>query len=255
MPSRPKTHEQRLREQRKTAYSPQYLPEHDHRQNASARGYGWQWQKFRKWYAALHPAICVACGASLESARMHLDHIIPMSQGGQQFDESNLQWLCDRCHRIKSNREDRRGVGAPPAMRRFVIAGPPGSGKSTYVSNQRQPGDVLWCYDTIMQAMTGLSRHDRPEELVGMMQAMRGGLVDWWARQPIDRGLWIIVTDVEPGTQIASSIGGRLIVMQTEKEECIRRLRADNRSSERLERMVMEWEPPQPQTQGGTQKS
>lgn len=34
-----------------------------------------------------------------------VDHITPINQGGEPFDESNLQSLCHRCHNKKSGRE------------------------------------------------------------------------------------------------------------------------------------------------------
>lgn len=35
------------------------------------------------------------------------DHITPVRQGGQFWDESNLQPLCDSCHNSKSGKESR----------------------------------------------------------------------------------------------------------------------------------------------------
>lgn len=46
---------------------------------------------------------CVECGATKEDTSLHVDHIIPVSQGG--FDElNNLQTLCEACNLAKSNR-------------------------------------------------------------------------------------------------------------------------------------------------------
>lgn len=36
-----------------------------------------------------------------------VDHIIPMSQGGQPLDRNNLQGLCASCHGKKSNIESK----------------------------------------------------------------------------------------------------------------------------------------------------
>ena len=47
---------------------------------------------------------CVICGASAnEGARLHVDHIIPISKGGKS-DISNLRTLCERCNLGKSNK-------------------------------------------------------------------------------------------------------------------------------------------------------
>lgn len=41
---------------------------------------------------------------------MHIDHIIPLSQGGAKYDEDNLAWRCKTCHDAKTRREQ-RGMG------------------------------------------------------------------------------------------------------------------------------------------------
>lgn len=46
---------------------------------------------------------CVECGATKESVTLHVDHIIPVAQGGTD-ELSNLQTLCEACNLSKSNR-------------------------------------------------------------------------------------------------------------------------------------------------------
>jgi len=60
-----------------------------------------QWKKFRAWYELRYPKICALCG----KPGYYLDHIVPISQGGARLDESNVQWLCPRCHVGKTNKE------------------------------------------------------------------------------------------------------------------------------------------------------
>lgn len=43
---------------------------------------------------------------SFTSGAFHVDHIVPVSQGGHPFDEANLQTLCAECHREKSAEEN-----------------------------------------------------------------------------------------------------------------------------------------------------
>ncbi len=79
------------------------------RRKTAERGYGSTWRKLRKLIAAERAAICARCGRADISARMHLDHIRPMSQGGSN-DPDNLQWLCASCHSRKTISEDRGPV-------------------------------------------------------------------------------------------------------------------------------------------------
>ena len=46
---------------------------------------------------------CLACGATPKGAKLHVDHIVPWSQGGRT-ELDNLQTLCARCNLGKGNR-------------------------------------------------------------------------------------------------------------------------------------------------------
>ena len=46
---------------------------------------------------------CVECGATNKDTRLHVDHIIPVAQGGTD-ELDNLQTLCEACNLSKSNR-------------------------------------------------------------------------------------------------------------------------------------------------------
>ena len=54
---------------------------------------------------------CVICGASAkQGARLHIDHIIPISKGGKSVPE-NLRTLCERCNIGKSNKIEKLKAG------------------------------------------------------------------------------------------------------------------------------------------------
>jgi len=68
------------------------------------------WRKYRKIYLESHP-VCVMCEAEgIVTPANVVDHIVPIRQGGDKFDEKNLQALCRRHHDVKSGR-DRHGNG------------------------------------------------------------------------------------------------------------------------------------------------
>ena len=48
---------------------------------------------------------CLLCGATAQEERLEVDHITPRSKGGGNG-ANNLQSLCGRCNRGKSNRDD-----------------------------------------------------------------------------------------------------------------------------------------------------
>jgi len=63
------------------------------------------WRRLRKWYIIRNP-LCVECKKKgiLKQANV-VDHIKPISQGGEKLNVNNLQGLCTSCHNRKSGRE------------------------------------------------------------------------------------------------------------------------------------------------------
>ena len=71
-------------------------------------------QEARRRIFLAHSYRCAGCKRVTAAYRLHLDHIVPIDDGGSDA-ESNLQPLCtgpDSCHEKKTNRERaRRGDG------------------------------------------------------------------------------------------------------------------------------------------------
>ena len=61
-----------------------------------------KWRKFRLNVIRRRGGECAKCGATPEGKELHLDHIVPLVQGGERWDTSNIQILCRRCHGIKT---------------------------------------------------------------------------------------------------------------------------------------------------------
>ncbi|TXG88253.1 HNH endonuclease [Rhodococcus rhodnii] len=59
---------------------------------------------------------CRRCGfqgsATAKPADVEADHVIPIAEGGAEFDLANGQTLCRRCHRAKTEAEAARGRAA-----------------------------------------------------------------------------------------------------------------------------------------------
>jgi 5-methylcytosine-specific restriction endonuclease McrA len=45
--------------------------------------------------------ICPTCGSKIRD--LSIDHIVPITKGGLEFDRENLQWMCLSCNIRKSN--------------------------------------------------------------------------------------------------------------------------------------------------------
>jgi 5-methylcytosine-specific restriction protein A len=82
------------------------------RPSAAARGYGTDWAKLRAEQPRT-PCRGDGCGKPWKSG-FHLDHKLARAKGGTDH-PSNLQWMCHRCHSIKTATQDnpynQRGPG------------------------------------------------------------------------------------------------------------------------------------------------
>ena len=76
--------------------------EHGNRESRHKRGYGRQHVKLRAQLLAKEP-LCRHCKAKGKiTAAAIADHIVSLAQGGAAHDLTNLQPLCDPCHRRKT---------------------------------------------------------------------------------------------------------------------------------------------------------
>jgi len=99
MPMRPKSHKQ-----------PKTVKLHDPRPNAGRRGYDRKWQKARAAYLAENP-LCEQCLKEEKVTPTYdVDHIIPLSMGGERLDPENFQSLCRTHHNRKTHGRGKGGA-------------------------------------------------------------------------------------------------------------------------------------------------
>lgn len=168
------------------------------------------------------------CQGRLESGKicystknLQADHIIPRAQGGKD-DRSNLQTLCSDCHIEKTNREN--GLFG---QRGDIIAvcGPPGSGKSHYIAQHWQRGDLLIDLDRLIPAITLDTYTNEPKHVLKMAWALRDAAIKYASRSSSYARLWI--TETAPSKlrrdQLRSSLNARVLLMRCPKAICIQR--------------------------------
>jgi len=108
-----------------------------------------------------------------------------------------------------------------------VVYGSPGSGKTTWVEEQKQGGDLVWDFDVVMTALTRLPRSEKPEECIQLVLAMKDALVREMADHSIERAAWIIVTHEDEARRIAERLGGKAIEVSV--AEAVRQERLNER--------------------------
>ena len=85
------------------------------------------------------------------------DHIVPYVFGGPTI-PANLRRACRKCNGL---RRERILSGWPSVI--HAVIGPPCGGKSTWVMEHRQEGDVVVDMDMLAGALTGGDGHDAPD--------------------------------------------------------------------------------------------
>ena len=109
-----------------------------------------------------------------------------------------------------------------------VIIGPPCSGKSTYVAENRAPDEVVIDLDLLAQALGSEIEHGSDGDIRSAAIAARHGAID----RVIEESLSAWVTHCNPSDeQIAAyeDAGAELIYMDTDLETCLARAEADGR--------------------------
>ncbi|AQQ67478.1 HNH endonuclease [Microbulbifer agarilyticus] len=93
-----------------------YLMQGKYRGSAHQRGYGARWKRIRDRVMLRDRHLCQPCERENRiTPAKAVDHIIPKFEGGTDAD-SNLEAICDPCHRKKTQQESIRarkgGVGS-----------------------------------------------------------------------------------------------------------------------------------------------
>jgi len=86
------------------------IQSHAKRRAAIARGNN-SAARLRKAVRKAGGATCARCSFTYLPSAVDIDHIKPLSRGGEDVDD-NVQVLCRTCHRIKTNEDF--GYGPPP---------------------------------------------------------------------------------------------------------------------------------------------
>lgn len=141
------------------------------------------WLRARDAWLEDHP-YCVECGSP---EKLHVDHSIPHRGDWQLFwDTSNWQTLCHSCHSKKTYREERVSNNV------VLVCGPPGGGKSYYVKQHRNPGDILIDIDELFVSFIGGMSHDNPNDVLPFVLAAFYSAVETIRKASTQRRVWVV---------------------------------------------------------------
>lgn len=175
-----------------------------------------------------------------------VDHIRP-HRGDEHlaFDRANLQAMCKPCHDAKTAHETGFAGGGAKRLTTAqvtLVCGPPCSGKTTWVRDRAQPGDLVVDWDTLAQALGSPHPWDHPTALTPFIAEARDAVTARLSRSHNAERAWIIATAPrDADRRRLAPDGAHVVVLATEEAECVRRARQDNRPAGTIEAIESWW--------------
>lgn len=129
----------------------------------------------------------------------------------------------------------------------YIVSGAPGSGKTTYVSENKGKGDLVLDLDSLTAALQGeVTAHPDYETVFDAVLAAREAV---YSVIETRRGNWrqAFVITSNPKSQnvreLANRLRGEIVEMAADKTECIRRIESDasRTNPERDKRLVEQY--------------
>jgi hypothetical protein len=191
-----------------------------------------EWITFRLALIAERGNRCQKCGKIIpHSVEIHAHHKIELMPENVHdkmisMNPDNILLLCRDCHDKVHAR-----FGYSTGKKVYLVYGPPCSGKSTFVLQNKSRNDIVVDMDRLYSAVTMLPEHDKPNELLSNVRGLYSLLLDnIKTRHGKWRTAWVIggYADKYRRTRLADDLGAELIYCEATKEECIGRLAMDN---------------------------
>lgn len=143
---------------------------------------------------------------------------------------ANIAVLHWQCHNEVHNRFN--GTAAVIERKVYIVTGAPLSGKTTFVRERMQEGDIVLDIDDLWQTISGMPRYVKPNALKPIVFNLRLAIKEQIAK---GAGSWRnayiieslpIATDRKREVQRYRTHNCELITMDASKEECLARLHA-----------------------------
>lgn len=113
-------------------------------------------------------------------------------------------------------------------MNVYVVHGPPLSGKTTYVQEHKGPNDLVFDFDLVMAALSGLPVHQHNDNLIGYVLDVRDLILNRLQREDRLDNVWIIATRLSPRLRRAlDGLDAEYIELRVDAATAKERLRKD----------------------------
>ena len=133
----------------------------------------------------------------------------------------NIMLVHHRCHNLIHNKLGK------PQQSVYIVYGSPCSGKSTYVRDNMEIGDLIVDMDNIWQSVSGCNRYIKPNQIKPIVFGVRDYLIDCIR---IRKGRWSTAWIIggypyrAERERLARQLNARLIHIDTTQSECLERL-------------------------------
>jgi HK97 family phage prohead protease len=128
----------------------------------------------------------------------------------------------------------------------FVVHGPPASGKTSYVFGKKGESDVVFDFDRVMSAISGLPLHQKVDSLTTYCLDIRTLILKKAISGSENAGkTWIIATNVSDDLRRQlSDIPTEYVHIDTPMDECMKRVKEDpdrQHESEELQQVIKDY--------------
>lgn len=189
-----------------------------------------RWRDLRDMLVIQRHGICERCGRNYSDdtsmlTAHHKEHLTDDTLKDPQVavNPENIEILCARCHALQHRT---RGF-IKKRKEVFLVYGPPLSGKTTYVKDQMDPGDLVVDLDTIRSAISYMPIYEQPPALDKTVFAVRDFLYDQIRiRSGGWQTAWVIagMPRKDDRDRLAARLGASVILIEATEDECRRRL-------------------------------
>lgn len=190
-----------------------------------------KWQKFRLALIAERGLKCQRCGKIVANPKDLIGHhkteLTPenVHDYNISLNPELIELICFDCH----NKEHKR-FGYSGLKEVYIVYGSPMSGKSTFVKQHMNRGDIVVDMDRLYHAVSMLPTYDKPDNLLSNVRGIHNQLIDnIKTRYGKWNSAWVIggYADKYKREKLANDLGAELVYCECSKEECLRRLELD----------------------------